>query len=83
MSYKILFIRNSPSSFRVYVKHKHKMCYFIASGQFKRRLDASSNVFVRFNSMKFSYFLSNTKDLPGLVSGFITFINDARNIKVL
>jgi hypothetical protein len=80
-AYQILFVRNSPSSFRLYVKYKHKIYGFIASGEFKLRPDP--NVFVRFNSRKFGYYRSHIASTQSVVQDFIKFIYDARNIKLL
>ena len=57
MSYQLLFVKSSCSSFRVYVKQKHKIYGFIASGELKRH--PNSNIFIRFNSIKFRYYMSH------------------------
>lgn len=81
MAYQLIFIRASNSSFRIYVKQKHKVYGFIASGEFKKR--TTPNIFIRFDSVKFRHYLSNTAGGPSIIQNFVKFIYDGRNIKIL
>lgn len=82
MAYKLLFVRNSPSSFRLYVKYKHKIYGFVASGEFKRSLTVSPNVFIRFDSKKYAYYSAHIASSFSVVQDFIKFVYDARNIRL-
>lgn len=75
--YKIIFVRKSLSSFKIYVKKNHKICSVLCSGQYYKSKfnNKIKDIFVRFNSKKFKfYYFSNLIFYNKFISNFENFI---------
>lgn len=85
MVFKLMFVRKSNSSFKIYVIHKHKICFPAYSGQFnsfKFGRGSVSDVFVQNvpnrrvkKSFRDIIFFNNC------INDFIKFVGDARRDK--
>jgi hypothetical protein len=81
MGYKLIFVRRSNSSFKVYAREKHKIRGSLISGEFVRHKLGSvyrQNVFVRFHNRAVRQYIYHAKFYNDSIGNFINFIFDAR-----
>lgn len=75
--YKIIFIKKSSSSFKIYVKKNHKICSILLSGQYYKSKfnNKIKDIFIRINSKKFKfYYFSNLIFYNKIINNFENFI---------
>ena len=86
MVFKLLFTRRSKSSFKIYVIHKHKICFPVLSGQltvFKFGNKSISDVFVQnLITRKSAKCFRDIRFFNNCVKEFIEFVSYARNKKI-
>lgn len=87
MVFKLLFVRRSYSSFKIYILEKHKICSPVLSGQltgFKLGKSSAADVFVQnLVGKKSLYYFRNLKFFNNVIKKFIEFVQDARASKIL
>lgn len=87
MIFKLLFVRRSNSSFKIYVLERHKICSFVLSAQltgFRFGSNSIADVFVKtsFNRYTYKYFRDMTF-FNNCVAEFLNFVQYARARKIL
>ena len=86
MVFKLLFVRRSKSSFKVYTLHKHKICFAVLSGQLtssKFGGKSISDVFIQnLVNQKSRKHFRDIRFFNNCIKEFVDFVSYARDKKI-